>query len=92
MRPIDPKTGAGKGEFKMRDVTDAGILSTGSDLVFSGGRDGNFYALDGKTGQLLWSKSLGGPVASGPMSYSVGGRQYVAINAGTSMYVYALKQ
>jgi alcohol dehydrogenase (cytochrome c) len=73
-------------------VTDAGILTTASDLLFSGGRDGNFYALDAKTGALLWNRSLGGPVASGPMSYSVGGRQYVAINAGTSMYVFALKQ
>ncbi len=92
VRAIDPKTGERKWEFKMADVTDAGILTTASDVLFSGGRDGNFYALDAKTGALLWTKSLGGPVASGPMSYSVAGRQYVAISAGTSLYVYALKQ
>ena len=38
----------------MTDVTDAGVLTTASDLLFSGGREGFFYALDARTGQLLW--------------------------------------
>ncbi len=91
VRAIDPKTGEKKWEFKMTDVTDAGILTTDSDLLFSGGRDGNFYALDDRTGQLLWKTLLGGPIAAGPMTYSVGGRQYVTISAGTSLFVFALK-
>ena len=40
VRAIDPKTGDRKWEFKMTDVTDAGILTTASDLLFSGGREG----------------------------------------------------
>jgi alcohol dehydrogenase (cytochrome c) len=92
VRAIDPKTGERKWEFKMTDVTDAGILTTDSNLLFSGGRDGNFYALDARNGALLWSTSLGGPVAAGPMTYSVNGKQYVTVNAGTSMFVYAVKQ
>jgi hypothetical protein len=36
--------------------------------------------------------NLGGAVASGPMSYAVNGRQYVAISAGNSLFVYALKE
>jgi alcohol dehydrogenase (cytochrome c) len=91
VRAIDPKTGEKKWEFKMTDVTDAGILTTDSDLLFSGGRDGNFYALDDRTGQLLWKTLLGGPIAAGPMTYSVDGRQYVTISAGTSLFVFALK-
>ena len=92
LRAIDPKTGERKWEFKMTDVTDAGILTTASGLVFSGGRDGNFYALDAKTGALLWKTPLGGPIASGPMSFAVNGRQFVTVNAGTSMFVFAVKQ
>jgi len=92
VRAIDPRTGERKWEFKMTDVTDAGILTTASGLLFSGGRDGNFYALDAKTGALLWRTQLGGPIAAGPMSYSINGRQFIAINAGTTMYVFAVKQ
>ena len=92
VRAIDPKTGERKWEFKMTDVTDAGVLTTASDVLFSGGRDGNFFALDARNGALLWKTTLGGPVAAGPMTYSVNGRQYVSINAGTSMFVFALRQ
>jgi alcohol dehydrogenase (cytochrome c) len=92
VRAIDPKTGEKKWEFKMLDVTDAGILTTASDLLFSGGREGYFFALDGRSGELLWKANVGGAVASGPISYSVNGRQYIAVSAGSSLLVYALKQ
>jgi alcohol dehydrogenase (cytochrome c) len=92
VRAIDPMTGDRKWEFKMNDVTDAGILTTGSDLLFSGGREGYFYALDARNGELLWKVNVGGAVASGPMSYSVGGKQYVAISAGSSLFVYGLRE
>jgi glucose dehydrogenase len=75
----------------MDDVTDAGVLSTASDLVFSGGREGYFFALDGKTGQPLWKANVGGFVQAGPMSYAIGRTQYVAIAAGHSLFAYALR-
>jgi alcohol dehydrogenase (cytochrome c) len=92
VRAIDPKTGDLKWEFKMTDFTDAGILTTASDLLFSGGREGYFYALDARTGALLWKFPVGGQVQSGPMTYSVGGRQYVAVAAGSSLFAFALRQ
>jgi len=92
VRAFDPKTGEKKWEYKMNDITWAGILTTASDLLFSGGREGYFYALDARTGDLLWKASLGGQVNSAPMSYSVNGRQYISVNAGTAMFVYALRQ
>ena len=92
VRAIDPLTGERKWEFKMADVTDAGILTTGSDLLFSGGREGYFFALDARTGALLWKTNVGGGVAAGPISYSVGGRQYIAIAAGSTLFAYALRQ
>jgi alcohol dehydrogenase (cytochrome c) len=92
VRAIDPHTGERKWEFKMNDVTDAGILTTASDLLFSGGREGYFYALDARNGELLWKAAVGGAVASGPMSYAVNGKQYVAISAGSALFVYALRE
>jgi len=92
IRAIDPKTGQQKWEFKMLDVTDAGILTTATDLLFSSGREGYFYALDGRNGDLLWKANVGGAVASGPISYAVNGKQFIAVSAGSSLLVYALKQ
>jgi alcohol dehydrogenase (cytochrome c) len=92
VQAFDPRTGEKKWEFKMTDVTDSGVLTTASDLVFAGGREGYFFALDAKSGALLWKASVGGPVSGGPMTYSVRGRQHVAIAAGSGLFVYALRQ
>jgi alcohol dehydrogenase (cytochrome c) len=92
IRALDATTGERKWEFKMNDVTDGGILTTASDLLFSGGREGYFFALDARNGSLLWRAAVGGSVASGPMTYSVGGRQYVAVAAGNSLFTFALRQ
>lgn len=92
VRAFDMKTGDKKWEFKMHDITYAGVLSTATDLVFSGGREGNFYALDARTGDLLWRMSLGGQVNSGPMSYMVDGKQYIAVAAGSSLFAFKLKE
>jgi alcohol dehydrogenase (cytochrome c) len=92
IRALDPSTGAKKWEFKMVDFSESGVLSTGSDLVFAGGREGSFFALDAKTGQLLWNVNLGGPSASGPISYAVGGKQYVVGTGAGTMFVFALPE
>ena len=76
----------------MTDVTDAGILTTASDVLFTGGRDGYFLALDARNGTLLWKAALGGTVASGPMTYAVDGKQYVAVAAGNSLFTFALRK
>ena len=69
VRALDPKTLEQKWEFKMNDITWGGVLTTASDLVFSGGKEGYFFALDARTGALLWKAALGGQINSGPMSY-----------------------
>jgi alcohol dehydrogenase (cytochrome c) len=89
---LDPLTGERRWEYKMVDFTDAGVLTTASDLLFSGGREGDFYALDARTGALLWKFAAGGQVQSGPMTYAIGGRQYVTVNAGNALYAFALRQ
>jgi alcohol dehydrogenase (cytochrome c) len=89
---VDPHTGDKKWQFKMADVTDAGILTTASDLLFTGGREGYFWGLDARNGELLWKATVGGAVVSGPMTYSVDGRQYIAVAAGNSLFSFALRQ
>ena len=76
----------------MTDVTDSGILTTASDLLFTGGREGYFQALDARTGALLWKVNLGANINGAPMSYRVGNKQYVAIAAGLSLSVFAVDE
>jgi alcohol dehydrogenase (cytochrome c) len=91
VRAFDPKTGDKKWEYKMGDITWAGVLTTESDLLFGGGREGYFLALNARTGALLWKASLGGQISNGPMSYSVNGKQYVTVAAGSSLFTFALR-
>jgi alcohol dehydrogenase (cytochrome c) len=92
IRAMDPQTGQRKWEYKLTDVTDSGIMTTAADLLFVGGREGYFMAMDARNGELLWKASVGGQVSSGPISYSVNGKQYIEVSAGNSLFVYALRQ
>jgi alcohol dehydrogenase (cytochrome c) len=89
---IDPRTGQTKWKFQMYDVTDGGILTTAGDLLFTGGREGHFHALDARTGAVLWKASLGGAIMSGPITYSVDGKQYVTVNSGNVLATFALRE
>jgi quinohemoprotein ethanol dehydrogenase len=59
-----------------------GALSTASDLVFHGDALGNFGAYDARTGARLWSVATGTGILAPPVTYLVGGAQYVAIEVG----------
>jgi alcohol dehydrogenase (cytochrome c) len=87
---IDPLTGTPKWRFRMTDVTDSGIISTASDLIFTGGREGYLQAIDARTGALIWKQSLGAQMINNPITYSVNGKQYVAAMAGLSLFTFAL--
>lgn len=92
VRALDPQTGVLKWEFKMADVTSSGVLTTASDLLFAGGREGYFWALDARTSIELWRATPGGDVASGPVTFSVNGRQYVSVSVGDSLFTFALRR
>jgi alcohol dehydrogenase (cytochrome c) len=90
---IDPATGDRKWTFPMYDLTDAGILTTASDLLFTGGREGYFQALDARTGTLLWKANLGSTqIVSAPITYQVDGKQFVSVIAGNVMVAFGLKE
>lgn len=90
VRAYDPETLDPVWEYTMADITWAGTLATAGDVVFSGGREGYFFALDADNGDLLWKQAVGGQVNAGPMSYAVDGRQYIAIAAGNALFTFAL--
>jgi len=90
IRAIDPATGDVRWEFPMTPRSRAGVLATAGDLVFSASVDGYFYALDAESGAPLWNISLGGRVNASPMSYAVGGRQFVTMTVGNTLYTFGL--
>lgn len=59
-----------------------GTLSTAGGLVFSGNLHGDFRAIDAKSGKILWKRNLGSGIGAGPVTYSVDGKQYVAVVVG----------
>jgi alcohol dehydrogenase (cytochrome c) len=87
---IDPNTGTPKWRFPMHDVPFSGIVSTASDVLFVGTRDGDFEVLDARTGTLLWNRNLGGQLDNATITYSVNGRQYVSTIAATTLFTFAL--
>jgi PQQ-dependent dehydrogenase (methanol/ethanol family) len=90
VRALDPTTGDVKWEFRTFLPSSAGTLATASGLVFTGDRDGYVMALDAATGSLLWRLNVGGQVNATPMTYSIDGRQYVAVAAGSAIFSFAL--
>ena len=88
---LDALTGEERWRFELTDVIRSGMLTTASDLLFSGARSGYFQALDASTGELLWRLNLGAQIVNGPTTYAVDGRQYVTISAGHSLSAFALR-
>ncbi|HKX79352.1 MAG TPA: PQQ-binding-like beta-propeller repeat protein [Novosphingobium sp.] len=58
------------------------ILATAGGLIFEGSRDRWFRASDDRTGKVLWRTRLDSAPSAFPITYSVGGVQYVAVAAG----------
>jgi alcohol dehydrogenase (cytochrome c) len=88
---VDAATGEKKWRMDFVDVTDGGILTTSTDLLFTGNREEHFFALNAATGEVLWKTSLGGAFVNGPISYAASGHQLVAVAAGNALYVFGLR-
>ena len=70
----------------------AAAIATAGGLLFVGATDDNrFRALESSSGRELWADRLDGRGNADPMTYLGGdGRQYVAIAATDTVFVYAL--
>ena len=69
----------------------AGALATAGNRVFLGHYDGTFAAYDAKTLKEVWSFNVGSPIQAPPISYSVNGKQYVAVLVGARMWPYIIQ-
>ena len=78
---IDVATGQSVAKENTQYPNNSGVLAT-PDLVFTGTVDGTFGAYDAKTLKPLWSTNVGTAFRAPPITYSVGGKQYVAIAGG----------
>jgi alcohol dehydrogenase (cytochrome c) len=67
----------------------SGTLSTGG-LIFFGEDSGLFTALDAKTGKPVWHFSANNMFRASPMTYMVGGKQFVCIASAGGFYAFAL--
>ena len=80
---ISAETGATRWLHEQRSAT-MSLVATGGGLVFGGDVNGRFRAFDDETGDVLWEVNLGSAVTGFPITYAVGGRQYVAVSTGTA--------
>jgi len=81
---LDLRTGKVITKETFPQPTESGMLSTDGGLLFTGHVNGHLAAYDAETLKQVWSFSLGTPITAPPMSYSVGGKQYIAVVAGGS--------
>ncbi|NCG33945.1 MAG: PQQ-binding-like beta-propeller repeat protein, partial [Proteobacteria bacterium] len=88
---LDPRTGEAKWKYDQFDVSDSGMLTTETDLLFTGGREGYFHALDARTGALLWKASLGAQIVMAPITFMVDGKQYVSVISGHTLVTFGLR-
>ncbi len=79
---IDPATGQEKWRFRNEHPMTASVLATAGDLVFTGDPAGIFRGFNASSGDLLWQFTCGSGHHSSPCSYSVDGRQFIAVPVG----------
>ena len=91
IKAIEPSTGEIQWQYKLHSMPQTGLLSTAGNLVFGGTEEGQFFALDAKTGKELWRANTGGMIAAGPISYLSNGKQLVSIAAGSAIFTFGLE-
>jgi alcohol dehydrogenase (cytochrome c) len=88
---IDYQTGKIRWTHELGSGTPgAGVLTTASGLTFTGDTEGNLLALDSTTGKTLWHTGSGARMGTSPMTYELGGRQYVLAGSGGMLFAWAL--
>jgi alcohol dehydrogenase (cytochrome c) len=81
---LDVRTGKIVGKQTFQPPTESGMLSTEGGLLFMGHMTGKLAAYDETTLQEIWSFNIGTPITAPPMTYSVNGKQYIAVVGGGS--------
>jgi alcohol dehydrogenase (cytochrome c) len=79
---VDVATGNTVWQYQQRPYNYSAVLATAGGLVFNGDAARYFFALDTDTGKRIWQVRLGSMCCGYPVTYSVDGRQYIAVVAG----------
>jgi alcohol dehydrogenase (cytochrome c) len=87
VKAFDPATGREVWSWRNAHPIVSSILATAGDLVFAGTPAGEAIALHARTGDVLWRFQTGSGIHSNPITYSVSGKQYVAIPTGWGGWV-----
>jgi alcohol dehydrogenase (cytochrome c) len=90
IRAIDYQTGKVRWQHPIGNGASAGVLTTDSGVTFSGDDSGNAIALRTSDGKTLWHSQTGSGISTSPMTYEVGGKQYVLYGSGSVLFAYAL--
>jgi alcohol dehydrogenase (cytochrome c) len=91
LKALDPVTGETKVNLKLEYPNMSGALATAGNLVFIGHADGQLTAHDAKTLKEVWSYNTGSGINAPPMTYSVNGKQYVAVLVGSRQALFVLQ-
>ncbi len=78
----DPVRQQAAWKVRLPTFWNGGTLATAGSLVFQGTADGLFSAYDTSTGKRLWRFDAGLGIQAAPISYAVGGKQYVSVLVG----------
>src|SRR6185436_4467321 len=84
VQAISVETGKTSWKFETRAGA-MSLVATGGGLIFGGDTNGHFRAIDQNNGNVLWDVNLGSPVTGYPVTYTAGGKQYVAVSTGNSL-------
>jgi len=88
IRAMNPFTGKKVWDFPA-PAGRSGVLSTAGGLLFVGG-GGGLLALDAKTGKPVWNINVSQTAQATPMTYMVGGKQYLALPGTGVIVAYAM--
>ena len=80
------KTLEEKWHIQQREMFLTGVLTTGGGLAFVGDVGRYFSAFDVRNGKRLWRTRLAAPLHGYPVSYSVDGKQYIAVPTGIGVF------
>jgi alcohol dehydrogenase (cytochrome c) len=90
IRALDINTGHKVWEYPFKGNGRGGLIATAGGLVFFGSSEGALVALDATHGKPLWHFSAGQNWQASPMTYMVGGRQYIVLPGPAGVFAFAL--
>ncbi len=88
---LDIATGKPAWEYPLGSGFDrSGTLATAGNVVFFGQGSGSLVAVHAQTGKTLWHADVGQNWWASPMTYMVGGKQYIAIAGPAGIFCFSL--